>query len=69
MKWYIGSLMAESDCAWVIQLSEKEANTIRHFLNDGEVVFFHSWCGSCDISEKGYDTKEEALEVIKKGEY
>ena len=69
MKWYIGELMAEGECAWVIQLSEEEANVIRHFFNDGEIVLDIPECGSCDISEKGYDTKEEALEVIQKGEY
>ena len=69
MKWYIGELMAEGECAWVIQLSEEEANVIRHFFNDGEIVLDIPECGYCNISEKGYDTKEEVLEVIKKGEY
>ena len=69
MKWYIGSLMAEGECAWTIQLSKEEANAVRRFLHSGEIVFCDSWCGSCSISEKGYDIEEEAIEVIKKGEY
>jgi len=69
MKWYIGSLMAEGECAWIIRLSEEEANTIRRFFHDGEIVLDTPWCGYCNISEKGYDTKEEAIEAIKKGEY
>lgn len=62
-KFYLGYNWAEEDATFVVELTKSEYNAVKKFLDAQiDIVRGGGYCGSCGISDKGFQTREEAIE-------
>ena len=59
-KYYITCQSAEEIALGVVALTDDEHKAVKKFLEQ-VYNFYTGYCGSCEIGEKGYFDKEEAL--------
>ena len=59
-KWYVLLYSAEEYGASVVELDEIEHEAMRRAF-DAELIAGGGYCGSCSISYKSFNTREEAI--------
>lgn len=69
-KFYIGGLSAEEERMGVYELTKAEYEAIKRFCNDDTIYSQGGgWCGSAWISDESFNTAEEALDAMCKGNF
>lgn len=64
-KWYIISQSAEEESYFVIELTPYLAQCFRNVLATMEFITGGPWCGMTYMYEKGYPTRDDAIQAIK----
>jgi len=63
---YYIARQVEEDCSYgVVHLTEQEFAAVRKFLNQVD-DFTEGYCGSCEISDKIFETEKEAVNYMVK---
>ena len=60
-KYYYKIQSADTRSIGIVKLTDEEYEIIKDFLDAPYDVSANIWCGNCSISEKGYDTYDEAV--------
>lgn len=61
-KFYVGYNHAESSKSFIVELTESEYIVVKKFLDAQiDIVRGGGYCGSCGISDKGFQTRGEEV--------
>lgn len=64
-KFYIGYNHAESSSSFIVELTQSEYIAVKKFIfAQYGFVIGGGYCGSFDISDKSFSTREEAIKFV-----